>query len=122
MSGERILIVEDEPVDAHGLEYRLTTEGFQVDLVETGKAALEFVKDNPPRLILLDLRLPDISGADVYTQLRKEGWRMPILILTTQEEQVDKGLDPALDEDDFIVKPYSLREVVSRIQAKLKPS
>ena len=122
MSGERILIVEDEPVDAHGLEYRLTTEGFQVDLVETGKAALEFVKGNPPHLILLDLRLPDISGADVYTQLRKEGWRMPILILTTQEEQVDKGLDPALDEDDFIKKPYSLREVVSRIQAKLKPS
>lgn len=122
MAGEKILIVEDEPVSARGLEYRLITEGFQVSMVETGKAAIESVKDSPPDLILTDIQLPDIGGMDLCAQLRKLGWHMPILIFTSQKMTVDSRAGLEINEDDFILKPYSLREVVSRIQRRLEAS
>jgi two-component system alkaline phosphatase synthesis response regulator PhoP len=122
MSGERVLIVEDEPAVARGLEYGLEADGYQVFWAETGSAALERVRKNDPHLILLDIRLPDINGFDVCSQLRKEGWRMPIVMLTARDEEVDKVLGLELGADDYIVKPYSLREVLSRIRAHLRRS
>jgi DNA-binding response OmpR family regulator len=120
MSGERILIVEDEPAVARGLEYGLKSEGFQVFCAENGRAAIEMVQKHDPHLLLLDIRLPDISGFDICGQLRREGWRMPILMLTARDEEVDRVLGLELGADDYIVKPYSIREVISRIRAHMR--
>jgi DNA-binding response OmpR family regulator len=120
MSGERILIVEDEAAVARGLEYGLRSEGFQVMWAENGQSALEMASKQDPHLMLLDIRLPDSSGFDICKQLRKEGQRMPIIMLTARDEEVDKILGLELGADDYITKPYSIREVISRIRANLR--
>jgi DNA-binding response OmpR family regulator len=120
MAGERILIVEDERAVARGLEYGLTHEGYDVLWADTGQKALELARACDPQLVLLDIRLPDISGFDVCRQLRAEGRRLPILILTARDEEVDKVLGLELGADDYVVKPFSLRELLSRIRALLR--
>ena len=120
MTGERILIVEDEHAVARGLEYGLTNEGFDVLRAETGQQALDLARRRDPHLILLDIRLPDISGFDVCRQLRGEGMRQPILMLTARDEELDKVLGLELGADDYVIKPYSLRELTSRIRALLR--
>jgi DNA-binding response OmpR family regulator len=120
VTGERILIVEDERAVARGLEYALSKEGFRVLWAETGQQALQLARGEKPDLILLDIRLPDISGLDVCRMLRAEGKRMPILMLTARDEEVDKVLGLELGADDYVVKPYSLRELISRIRALLR--
>jgi DNA-binding response OmpR family regulator len=120
MSGEHILIVEDDAAVARGLIYALENEGFQVQWVKRGQQALEAVNTIKPKLILLDIRLPDISGFDVCKQLRTTGYKMPILMLTARDEEVDRVLGLELGADDYIVKPYSLREVISRIRAQIR--
>jgi DNA-binding response OmpR family regulator len=115
-----ILIVEDERAVARGLEYGLRKEGFEVLWAESGRRALELVQHEAPSLILLDIRLPDITGFDVCRHLRSAGNRQPILMLTARDEEVDKVLGLELGADDYVVKPYSLREVVSRIRALLR--
>lgn len=118
----RILVVEDDPAIARGLQYGLTQEGFAVTVAETGQAALEAMRTQSVHLILLDARLPDISGFDVCRQLRAEGKRQPILMVTARDEEVDKVLGLELGADDYIVKPFSLRELISRIRAALRRS
>jgi len=120
MAGERILIVEDERAVARGLEYGLSKEGFEVLWAETGQRALDLARTREPSLILLDIRLPDISGFDVCRQLRSEGRRLPILMLTARDEELDKVLGLELGADDYVVKPFSLRELTSRIRALLR--
>jgi len=120
MSGERILIVEDERAVARTLHYALEREGFEVLWAETGNQALALAHDAAPHLILLDIRLPDISGFDVCRRLRASGQRMPVLMVTARDEEVDRVLGLELGADDYIVKPYSLREVISRVRAQLR--
>jgi DNA-binding response OmpR family regulator len=120
MAGERILIVEDERAVARGLEYGLSNEGFTVLWAETGQQALDLARSRDPHLILLDIWLPDISGFDVCRQLRAEGKRQPILMLTARDEELDKVLGLELGADDYVIKPYSLRELISRIRALLR--
>lgn len=120
MTGERILVVEDEPAVARGLEYGLISEGFQVLRAETGQKALALARSRDPHLILLDIRLPDISGFDVCRQLRAEGLRQPILILTARDEELDRVMGLELGADDYVVKPYRLRELIARIRALLR--
>jgi DNA-binding response OmpR family regulator len=120
MTGERILIVEDERDVARGLEYALQQEGFTVFCAETGQQALELARTQDPKLILLDIRLPDISGFDVCRVLRQEGKRQPILMLTALDEPLDKVLGLELGADDYVVKPYNLRELIARIRALLR--
>lgn len=120
MSGERILIVEDESAVARGLQYGLEKEGYTVQWAKTGTMALEMASEQEPKLVLLDLRLPDISGFDVCRQLRIDGNRMPILILTARDEELDKVLGLELGADDYIVKPYNLRELIARIRAQMR--
>jgi DNA-binding response OmpR family regulator len=120
VAGERILVVEDERAVARGLVYGLETEGFAVTWAETGERALEVARAEEPHLVLLDIRLPGISGLDVCQQLRAEGQRMPVLMLTARDEEVDVVLGLELGADDYVVKPYSLRELVSRIRALLR--
>lgn len=120
MSSQTILIVEDERPMARSLEYGLTSEGFAVLWADTGRRALELARTQDPQLILLDIRLPDMSGFDVCRQLRREGKRQPILVLTARDEEMDKVLGLELGADDYVVKPYSLRELISRIRALLR--
>ena len=120
MTTARILIVEDDRAVARGLEYALTREGFGVLWARDGQSALDLTFHEKPDLILLDIRLPDMSGFDVCRQLRAAGQRQPILMLTARDEEVDKVLGLELGADDYIVKPYSLREVISRVRAQLR--
>ena len=120
MVGERILVVEDERAVARGLEYGLTREGFSVLLAEDGPRALEMARSRQPDVILLDVRLPGMSGFDVCQQLRREGRRQPVLMLTARDEELDKVLGLELGADDYVVKPFALRELVARIRALLR--
>ncbi|MCB0116357.1 MAG: response regulator transcription factor [Caldilineaceae bacterium] len=120
MTGEKILIVEDERAVARGLEYGLRDAGFEVQWAENGLRALELADEWQPHLVALDIRLPDISGYDVCRRLRGQGHRQPVLMLTARDEEVDKILGLELGADDYVVKPYSLREVTSRIRALLR--
>ncbi len=124
MAGETILIVEDEPAVARGLEYGLKAEGFSVAVAASGSRALELARGGkdrpPPHLLLLDIRLPDMSGFDVCRILREEGKAFPILMVTARDEEVDKVLGLELGADDYIVKPFSFREVLSRVRAALR--
>jgi DNA-binding response OmpR family regulator len=120
MAGEKILIVEDERAVARGIEYALSSEGFTPFLAVTGRQALELARSQHPHLVLLDIRLPDVSGFDICRQLRAEGSRVPILMLTACDEEVDRVLGLELGADDYVVKPFSLRELISRIRALLR--
>lgn len=120
MTGGKILVVEDERPIARSLEYGLQSEGFTVLWANTGQKALDLARGQNPHLILLDIRLPDISGFDVCRQLRAEGKRQPILMLTARDDELDKVLGLELGADDYVVKPYSLRELISRIRALLR--
>ncbi len=120
MQRERILIVEDEPAVARGLEYALKAEGYKVFWAKSGAEALELTRREQPDLITLDIRLPDLSGYDVCRALRSQNQRQPILMLTAKDEELDKVLGLELGADDYMVKPYGLRELVSRIRALLR--
>jgi len=120
MASECILIVEDERAVARGLQYALQSEGFEVLCAETGQLAIDLAKTRNPSLILLDLRLPDISGFDVCRQLRKDSLRQPILMLTALDDPIDKVLGLELGADDYVVKPYNLRELIARIRSLLR--
>jgi DNA-binding response OmpR family regulator len=120
MSGELILIVEDERAVARSLEYGLFREGFETLWAKNVREALDLASTQNPRLILLDIRLPDGSGFDVCRQLRAEGKRQPILMLTARDEEIDRVLGLELGADDYVVKPYRLRELIARIRALLR--
>lgn len=117
---QTILLVEDERAVARGLEYALRNEGYMVHWAQTGRAALDWARTQNPHLIVLDLRLPDLSGFDVCRTLRGEGKVQPILMLTARDEEMDKVLGLELGADDYVVKPYGLRELLSRIRALLR--
>lgn len=117
---ETILIVEDERAVARGLIYGLHEAGFAPLWAETGAQAVELARRESPHLILLDIRLPDINGFDLCRRWRSEGMKQPILMLTARDEEVDKVLGLEMGADDYVVKPYSLRELISRIRALLR--
>lgn len=118
----RILLIEDDPAVARSLQAGLEREGYTVSWKNTGAAGVEQAKQPgaPPHLIILDVRLPDGSGFDVCRQLRQQGLRQPILMLTVQNDELDKVLGLEMGADDYVTKPYSLRELLSRIRALLR--
>lgn len=122
MANEKILIVEDERAVARGLEYGLSSEGFRTVWAENGARAIDLFRQEQPDLILLDIRLPDMSGFDICRTLRSEGNRQPIIMLTARDEELDKVLGLELGADDYVVKPYQLRELIARIRALLRRS
>ena len=119
-----ILIIEDESDIAESLRYNLTREGWTVRWAETGEAGLRAALDakEPPALILLDLMLPGMSGADLCKRLRREPAtrRTPIIMLTARAAEVDRVAGLELGADDYVTKPFSVREVVARIRAVLR--
>jgi two-component system, OmpR family, response regulator RegX3 len=108
-----ILVVEDEDAIADPLVNGLRLEGFDVSRVATGEAALEAT---PADLVLLDLRLPDVDGFDVCRRLRERS-RVPIIVVTARGEEADRVVGLELGADDYVVKPYGLRELIARIRA-----
>jgi two-component system, OmpR family, response regulator RegX3 len=108
-----ILVVEDEDAIADPLVDGLRREGFDVSRVATGEAALEAT---PTDLVLLDLRLPDVDGFDVCRRLRERS-RVPIIVVTARGEEADRVVGLELGADDYVVKPYGLRELIARIRA-----
>ena len=116
---EHILVVEDEAAVARGLQYALLQEGWSVGIARTGEEALTMVQERTPELVILDVRLPGISGFDVCRELRRTR-TMPILMLTARVEEIDKVLGLELGADDYMTKPYHVRELVSRVRALLR--
>jgi DNA-binding response OmpR family regulator len=115
-----LLVIEDDPEIARGLQNGLARDGFTVTWKNNGGDGVAFARDYRPHLIILDVRLPDGSGMDFCRQMRQLGLRQPILILTVQREEVDKVLGLEMGADDYLTKPYSLRELLARVRALLR--
>jgi DNA-binding response OmpR family regulator len=120
VSDVKLLVIEDEPRIASFLVKGLRAAGYAVDHVREGDAGLELAARDRPDLILLDLRLPDMDGFDVLKRLRREGERIPVLILSARGQLEDRvrGLD--LGADDYLTKPFALDELLARIRARLR--
>jgi len=115
----RILVVEDEPGLAESVRYTLDSEGFDVLVVESGVAGLEKARLMEPDLILLDLMLPGMSGLDVCRQIRSSS-DVPIIMLTAKDSEADKVAGLELGADDYMTKPFSMRELIARVRAHLR--
>ncbi|MBA4312381.1 MAG: DNA-binding response regulator [Chlorobiaceae bacterium] len=117
---KKILVVEDDPAILIGLEAALRDEHYEVTTATDGEKCHRIVKQEKFDLIILDIMLPKKHGFDVCRDLRKEGFDTPILILTSKKEEVDKVLGLELGADDYVTKPFSVRELQARIKALLR--
>jgi two-component system response regulator RegX3 len=115
----KILIVEDESSFSEAISFLLGKEGFESDVAENGRAALELFKSHSYDLVLLDLMIPEVSGIDVCRAIRTTSM-VPIIMLTAKDSEVDKVVGLELGADDYVTKPYSSRELVARIKAVLR--
>ena len=115
----RILIVDDEPSIADTLDYALRTEGFGTQCVGLGREALAALQGGGIALVILDVGLPDMSGFDVCRELRRTS-DVPVLFLTARSDEVDRIVGLELGADDYVAKPFSPREVASRVRAILR--
>lgn len=116
----RILIIEDEPAMQLGLKDNLEFERYQVDVANEGETGLQKIKSGQHDLILLDVMLPKLSGFDICKAARAAGIKTPIILLTARGEEIDKVLGLELGADDYITKPFSVRELLARIKAMLR--
>jgi DNA-binding response OmpR family regulator len=115
----KILIVEDEKTLRETLRYNFAREGFRVITAADGREALELAEREQPDAVILDLMLPEISGFDVCRALRRTS-TVPILMLTAKDEEVDKIVGLELGADDYLTKPFSVRELLARLKALLR--
>jgi two-component system response regulator RegX3 len=115
----KILIVEDETSFSEAISFLLGKEGFETDVAENGRVALELFKSHAYDLVLLDLMIPEVSGIDVCRTIRTTSM-VPIIMLTAKDSEVDKVVGLELGADDYVTKPYSSRELVARIKAVLR--
>ncbi len=118
--GKTILIVEDEPNIVDILSFNLSREGYQTLEAYDGKTGLQLALEQNPDLVLLDLMLPEMDGFDVCRQIRAAGSAVPILMLTAREEETDKVLGLELGADDYITKPFAVRELMARVKANIR--
>jgi len=116
---ETILVVEDEPALQETLAYNLKKEGYTVETVGDGLEALESARNLKPDLIVLDLMLPGIDGFEVCRILRKE-MTTPILMLTARDDEIDRVVGLEVGADDYLTKPFSMRELMARVKAQLR--
>src|SRR4051812_29710095 len=116
---ELVLIVDDDPDIQRLVSYNLTQAGFQVVTADTGRRALEIVQTHPPDLIILDLMLPDVDGIEVCRTLRQRenSRRIPVVMLTARSEEIDRVIGFELGADDYVMKPFSPRELVLRVKS-----
>ena len=119
---ERVLIVDDDPDILRLVSYNLKQAGFEAITADTGRKALETIQRRPPDLVILDLMLPDVDGMEVCRTLRgHESSRLiPIIMLTARGEEIDRVVDFELGADDYVMKPFSPRELVLRVKSILR--
>lgn len=117
---KRILLIEDEPNIRELVVYNLVANGYEALEAEDGVTGLEKAKNENPDLILLDLMLPGKNGMDICRELRSLGNKVPIIILTAKNEEIDKVLGLEFGADDYVAKPFGVRELMARIKAVLR--
>ena len=115
-----VLIIEDDKRIGPAVMQGLKEHGYGVSLAEKGQAALELLREDKPRMIVLDLGLPDCDGLDLLDQIRKGGCRIPVLILTARDTVDDKVVGLNQGADDYLAKPFAFAELVARIDAILR--
>lgn len=115
-----ILIVEDEPAMQLGLKDNLEIENYRVDIAAEGDIGLQKIRHGKYDLIILDVMLPKMSGFDICKTARAEGIKTPIILLTARGEEIDKVLGLELGADDYLTKPFSVRELIARVKAMLR--
>lgn len=116
---ETILVVEDEPALRDTLSYNLKKDGFTVEAVGDGRAALDSARKLKPDLVILDIMLPELDGLEVARILRKE-MTTPILMLTARDDEIDRVVGLEVGADDYLTKPFSMRELMARVKAQLR--
>src|SRR5256885_4791123 len=119
MSGRSILVVEDEEAIAEAVRIRLASEGFEVRVAGDGPDALRLAGEERPDLVVLDLMLPGMDGLEVCRELQRESW-VPVLMLTARADEADKVAGLAVGADDYLTKPFSLRELAARVRAIIR--
>ena len=117
-----VLIVEDEPAQQELLAFNLESEGYRTTRASTGDAALLAVAEDPPDLIVLDWMLPEVSGIEICRRIkaRPEGREMPIIMLSARGEETDRVRGLETGADDYVVKPYSVTELMARVKSQLR--
>jgi two-component system alkaline phosphatase synthesis response regulator PhoP len=120
MKEYRILIIEDEPDLLRGLELNIKAEGYSVSTATRGDAGLEQALREKPDLLVLDIMLPGLGGLDVCRELRRKGFEAPIIMLTAKAEEVDRVVGLEIGADDYVTKPFSIRELLARIRVRLR--
>ncbi|OGR84287.1 MAG: DNA-binding response regulator [Elusimicrobia bacterium RIFCSPLOWO2_01_FULL_54_10] len=121
MAKEKILIVEDEKEIVKLLTYNFEKEGYQVLTASDGEAGLALAKSKRPQMIILDLMLPKVDGIEVCKQIRRDS-QVPIIMLTAKKEETDRVLGLELGADDYVTKPFSVRELVARVKSLFRRS
>jgi DNA-binding response OmpR family regulator len=116
---EKILVVEDEPALQETLAYNLERQGYNVETASDGQAALDVARSLQPDLIVLDLMLPILDGFEVCRIIRQES-NVPILILTARDDEIDRVIGLEMGADDYLTKPFSMREFLARVKAQLR--
>lgn len=119
---QHILIVDDEPTIVAAVRERLEREGLAVHTVSSGEAALECVTELPIDLVLLDVGLPGIDGFEVLRRMRARGQDTPVIVLTARGDEIDRVVGLELGADDYVVKPFSVRELAARARSILRRS
>jgi len=117
---KKIVVVEDEPSLVFTLQDTLENEGYQVFVAEDGKTAVDLVKQEDPDLMILDLMLPGMSGYDVCKKVRDMKFTFPIIMLTARDQEIDKVTGLNIGADDYMTKPFGVKELLARIQARLR--
>jgi DNA-binding response OmpR family regulator len=117
---KKILIIEDEQDLIKGLKLNLSDEGFDVDWAVDGVEGLRKAIEESPDLIILDIMLPEMNGLEVCRELRQKKIDIPIIMLTAKGEEIDKVVGLEIGADDYITKPFSIRELIARIKARLR--
>lgn len=117
--GQKVLVVEDEPSLVDTLEYSLARQGYEVRVATDGLKALESARKDPPDLVVLDVMLPSLDGYEVCRILRQE-MSVPIIMLTARGDEVDKIVGLEVGADDYLTKPFSMRELMARVKALLR--
>jgi DNA-binding response OmpR family regulator len=116
----KILIVEDQEDLLRGLEINLTKEGYRVLKATRGEVGVDLAIKETPHLIILDIMLPGMSGLDVCRELRQKGIEVPIIMLTAKSDEIDRVVGLEIGADDYVTKPFSLRELLARIRVRLR--
>ncbi len=117
---KRVLVVEDDAAILRGLKDNLEAESYEVLTATDGQAAYQMICDDDPDLVILDLMLPKLSGYEVCRKIRDEGLDLPVVMLTARGEEADRVLGLDLGADDYVTKPFSIRELLARIRALLR--